>query len=563
MPRIRAIIFDLDDTLYDCTGLLIDAARRRAADAMVEAGLPCSREEAYALQKELSDRFGPNYHVFDDIAKRYGMGRDLVDAALRAYNSDEVGDIKPFPDVGPTLERLRQASYLLFLVTTGVYARQERKVETLGIRRYFTDVVINDLERGLLLEDCFRGLLSRYHLRPGETAVVGDRAREELAAALRLGMTAVQMCHGRFRDERVIDGGAEPHYRIRHIFQLPTILELANRNKTPENLRILAIGGGTGLPIVLEGSKAYSRQLTAVVTVTDSGRSSGVLREELGMLPPGDTRNCLVALSETEGEQKDLYDLFCYRFDRGRFEGMSLGNLLMAALTDMTGSFEAAIMKASKILSIRGKVLPSTLTDTHVCARLADGSVVEQELNVRGLNKAPIEELFLKPANPEASPAALEEIDKADIIVIGPGSLFTSVLTNLLVPDIREAIRASNALKVYVCNVMTQPGQTDGYQSHDHVKQVEKYLGKGVLHCVVVNKTIPPRDVLDRYEADGALLVTPTEELYRMGVPVRETDLIEDVGQQRVLWDKKDWLRHHPDKLADAVCRAYAGLPPD
>ncbi len=563
MPRIRAIIFDLDDTLYDCTGMLIGAARRRAAKAMVAGGLPCTVEEAYQLQESLSEKYGPNYHVFDEIAKRHGLGQELVSAAMAAYNSDEVGDIQPFRDAIPTLERLRHAGYRLFLVTTGVYSRQERKIEELGIRRCFTDVNINDIERGMLLEDCYRDLLERHHLRPGEVAVVGDRVREELSTGHRLGMTTVQMCHGRFRDERAVNGGGEPHYRIRHIFQLPTILELANMGKSPSNLRILAIGGGTGLPIVLEGSKTYSRNLTAIVTVTDSGRSSGVLREEFGMLPPGDTRNCLVALSDTEGDQKDLYDLFCYRFDRGRLQGMSLGNLLMAALTEMTGSFEAAIVKASKILSIRGKVLPSTLTDTHVCARLEDGTVVQEELNVRGLNKAPIAELFLNPDNVEASPAAIEEIDKADVIVLGPGSLFTSVLTNLLVPDVRDAIAASSATKVYLCNVMTQPGQTDGFKAEDHVRQVEKYLGPGVLDCVVVNKALPPDEVVKRYEDDGAHLITPTEALHQSGVLVREADLLEDVGNQRVLWDKKDWLRHDPDKLADAICRAYAGLPPD
>lgn len=561
MAKIAAVIFDLDDTLYDCTGLLIDAARRRAALAMVDAGLPCTAEEAYNVQVEIAGKHDPNYLVFDDIAKRYGSGRDLVAAAMSAYNSDEVGDIKPFSDVVPTLDRMRTAGYRLILVTTGVYARQERKIEKLGIGRCFNDVIINDIERGMLTEDCFREVMRKYHLHPSEVAVVGDRVQAELMIGEHLGMTTVQMCHGRFRDERPSNGTGKPHYRIRHIFQLPTILQLANMGKSPDNFRILAIGGGTGLPIVLQGVKTYSRNLTAVVTVTDSGRSSGILREELGMLPPGDTRNCLVALSETEGEQQDLYDLFCYRFDRGRFEGMSLGNLLMAALADMTGSFEAAIVKASKILSIRGKVLPSTLTDTHVCARLSDGTVVEEELNVRGLNKAPIEELFLKHDNPEPSPAAIEEIAKADLIVMGPGSLYTSIVTNLVVPDIRDAIRSSKATKVYVCNIMTQPGQTDGFSAADHVRAVEKHLGEGVLDSVIVNKTLPPEDMMRRYEEDHAALATVDDELFRLGPLVRETDLVEDIESDRVLWDKKDWLRHDHDKLGDAVCRAYAGLP--
>ena len=563
MPKITAIIFDLDDTLYDCTGLLLEAARRRAAEAMVAAGLPCTPEEAYRLQVELNEKHGPNYLVFNEIARRYNAGQELLNAAMRAYNSDEVHDIHPFSDVAPTLDRLRTAGYRLFLVTTGVYARQEKKVEKLGIRQCFNEVVINDMEKGMLMEECYRQLIERYHLRPSEVAVVGDRVQQELRIGEEMGMTTVQMCHGRFRDERPSNGTGTPHYRIKHIFQLPTILELANMGKSPQNLRILAIGGGTGLPIVLQGTKTYSRNLTAVVTVTDSGRSSGVLRSEFGMLPPGDTRNCLVALSDTEGDQRDLYDLFCYRFDRGRLDGMSLGNLLMAALTDMTGSFEAAIIKASKILSIRGKVLPSTLTDTHVCARLEDGTMVEEELNVRGLNKASIAELFLKHDNPEPSPAAIEEIQRADLIVIGPGSLFTSVISNLLVPDIREAIRSSRAVKVYVCNIMTQPGQTDGFTAADHVRAVQKYLGEGVLDCVIVNRTRPHEDTMQRYAEDRATLAVAGEELERLGPQVRQADLVEDMESERVLWDKQDWLRHDPDKLGDAVCRVYAGLPPD
>ena len=210
MPKIKAIIFDLDDTLYDCTGMLLDGARRRAADAMVEAGLPGSAREAYQMQVDLAEQRGPNYLVFDEIARRHGLDRGFVAAALRAYNSEEVGDIELFGDVGPTLERLRLAGYRLFLVTTGLYARQEHKVEALGLRRYFTDVIINDLERGTPLEDCYRDLLTRYHLRPTEVAVVGDRVLEELDLGHRLGMTTVQMCHGRFRDERMVDGGVHP-----------------------------------------------------------------------------------------------------------------------------------------------------------------------------------------------------------------------------------------------------------------------------------------------------------------------------------------------------------------
>ena len=208
---------------------------------------------------------------------------------------------------------------------------------------------------GLPLEDCMRDLIERRTINFREAVMVGDRVREELGIAKSLGMTTIQMLHGRFKNEPAVNDCDKPDYKIKRIFQITTILQLQHMGKTPDRLKILAIGGGTGLPIMLEGSKTYSKNLTAVVTVTDSGRSSGVLREEFGILPPGDARNCLVALSETEEEERELYQLFQYRFNRGSLEGMSLGNLLMTALADITGSFEQAIKKASKILHIQGR----------------------------------------------------------------------------------------------------------------------------------------------------------------------------------------------------------------
>ena len=193
-----------------------------------------------------------------------------------------------------------------------------------------------------------RDLIGRHTINFGEAVMVGDRVREELRIAKSLGMATIQMLHGRFKNEPAVNGCDKPDYKIKRIFQITTILQLQNMGKTPDRLNVLAIGGGTGLPIMLEGSKTYSKHLTAVVTVTDSGRSSGVLREEFGILPPGDARNCLVALSETEEEERELYQLFQYRFNRGSLEGMSLGNLLMAALTDITGSFEQAIKRPAR-----------------------------------------------------------------------------------------------------------------------------------------------------------------------------------------------------------------------
>jgi uncharacterized cofD-like protein len=559
--EIKAVIFDLDDTLFDCTGLLVEAARRRAARAMVEEGLPLGEAEAYELQKIIAERLGPSSLVFDEIARTYKMGPKLVKAALRAYNSSDVSDIKPFPDVVPTLRQLKLEKYKLFLVTTGVHTRQEKKIELLGIAPFFEQILINDQEVGLHLEDCYRGLLRKYGLVAAEVVVVGDRVDAELRVAKNMGMFTIQMLHGRYKSELPFQESERPDYKIQKIYHLSTILELINKGKFPDRLKVVAVGGGTGLPMVLQGLKTYSKNLTALVTVTDSGRSSGRLREEYGVLPPGDARNCLVALSETEEQQEDLYTLFQYRFDRGSLKGMNLGNLLMTALTDMTGSFELAIKKASKILAISGKVLPSTLEDTHICAELVDGTLLEGEFNVRQPGKSPIKRVVLKSNNVEPLPEAIEEVSNADIIVLGPGSLYTSVIPNILVKGLREAIKNSHATKIYVCNIVTQPGQTDGYTTSDHIKALIAHLGEGVLDYVLVNNYMPKKEVLEKYAREGAKMVSPDLETHNLFVKIVEADLVEDLEKTRVLWEKQDLLRHDPDKLANAICRVYARLP--
>lgn len=555
---MKAIIFDLDDTLYDCTGSLLEASRKRAARAMVNAGLPCTEEEAYLLQKKLSEMHGPYCPVFNEISNKFNMGHELVRSALKAYNSNEVTDIQLFPDVVPTLKKLAQEKYKLFLLTTGIYERQYKKIELLNLKPYFDEIIINDQEVGLLMEDSFEAIVRKYSLSPQNVVVVGDRVRGELRIAKSKGMVTVQMLHGRFKDETAYDSSNKPDYKIKRFFQLPTLLKLKDTGKTHDNLKILAIGGGTGLPIALEGLKTYSENLTAIVTVTDSGRSSGVIREQYGILPPGDVRNCLVALSETEEQEKDLYQLFQYRFNKGSLNGMSLGNLLMAALTDITGSFDQAIKKASKILAIKGRVLPSTLTSTHICAELKDGSVVEEEFNVRAPRKAAIERVFLKSNDVECPPDAISEIEKADIIVIGPGSLYTSVISNLLVGGIKDALQRTKAVKIYLCNIVTQPGQTDNYTASDHIKAIIKYLGEGILDYVLVNNNFPREEIIEKYRKEDADIVALDEDLEKSNVAIEVTDLIENIEQKRVLWEKQDLIRHDPEKLADSICRVYA-----
>lgn len=552
MNRIRAFIFDLDDTLYDCTGLLTEAARRRAARAMVECGLPVTPDEAYRLQLEMAEKYGPEAHVFEAIAELYNLDPEPFSrAALRAYNSDEVGTIRLFPDVEHTLRELRLRGYKLFLITAGVYARQERKIQLLGLNDLFDEIVINDSELGVAPEEVFLELLHRHNLRPQQVISVGDRIRSELKISKSLGMVTAQMLHGRFQHLAPYDAMERPDYRIRRIAELLHLIHFVDRRQRGSEFRVVAIGGGTGLPIVLQGMKDLTSHLTAIVTVTDSGRSSGQIRSQLGVLPPGDIRNCLVALAESE---KLLHELFQYRYENGSLKGMSFGNLFIATLAKVTGSFEQAVREASRILAIRGRVLPSTLEDTHICARLADGSVVEQEVNVRGLNKPPIEEVFLRPREVPAYPEAIEEIRRADLIAIGPGSLYTSVISNLLVGGVAEAIRANReAIKVYVCNIVTQAGQTDGYKASDHVRAIIRYLGEGVLNYAIINNTVPPESVLERYRKESAELVTADPGLEPLGVKVIQEDLVEDITHMRILWEKQDLLRHDPVKLAEIL----------
>ncbi len=559
---IKAVVFDLDDSLYDCTGTLIEASRRRAARVLAEAGLPMGEEEALRLQRDLAEEHGPHFLVFDEIARQYGLDNDAIDAAYRAYQSDEVGEISLFPDVLPTLEFLRSQGVLCLLLSSGLHRRQSTKIEKLGLCDAFDEVMINDADRGVLLSECLRYLLEKHRLRGGEVLLVGDRPSEEIRAGNDLGALTAQMMHGRFSSFEPRDERERPDYRISGVFQVPTLLRLANINKPPQSLRIVAMGGGTGLPIVLEGCKTYCGNLTAIVTVTDSGRSSGRLRDELGILAPGDARNCLIALSEPGQKERLLNQLFQYRFRRGSFEGMSLGNLAIAAMTDLEGSFERGIRVLSDLLSIRGKVLPPTLTNCHVCAELADGSTREGEVSVRGLDKPPIRRVYLKPEDPPAYEEAVRDILNADLVVIGPGSLYTSVLVNVVVPGIREALTQTDALKVYVGNVVTQPGQTDGFRASDHLRAVVQHLGEGVLDYALFNTRRPAEDLLERYRAEGADFVDIDDGLARLGVQTAGADMVEDLDGTRVLWEKQDLLRHHPDKLADAVCRVFAGLSP-
>lgn len=303
--------------------------------------------------------------------------------------------------------------------------------------------------------------------------------------------------------------------------------------------KIVVVGGGTGLSVLLRGLKEYTSNLTAIVTVADDGGSSGRLRGEMGILPPGDIRNCLVALADKEPLMEELLQ---YRFKNGDLAGHSMGNLLLAALTEVSGSFDQAVRSLSKVLAIRGQVLPATLADVTLCAELADGTVVQGESNIsRGSGQ--INKVFLMPSRCHPLPEALAAIKEADAIVLGPGSLYTSIIPNLLVKGIPEALARSEAIKIFVCNVMTQPGETGGYTASAHLKSIISHAGKCIDYAVLNNGQIPFR-LRSRYRLEGAEPVAADiAEVEKLGVRPVEADLVHQT----------EVVRHHPDKLAQAI----------
>ena len=307
--------------------------------------------------------------------------------------------------------------------------------------------------------------------------------------------------------------------------------------------KIVLIGGGTGMPSLLRGLKKHECELTAVVNVTDSGRSSGKIREEMGILPPGDIRNCIAALSESESVVREVFQ---YRFENGD----SLGNLMIAALSDIFGSFESAIEEVGKILNIKGRVLPVTLKNVHLCAELQDGEIRVKEHNVRGIGKAKINKVYLD-KKAYANPAVLEAIKGADLIVLGPGSLYTSIISNLLVDGVADAIVKSKAKKVYVCNIMTQAGQTDDFTSSTHVSELVTYLGADCLDYVLVNSNNFSDVLLENYRKESASPVV--DGLNRQGL-IRG-DFVEMGSQNQVFWHKQNLLWHDSKKIAEVIVK--------
>lgn len=313
--------------------------------------------------------------------------------------------------------------------------------------------------------------------------------------------------------------------------------------------KIVVIGGGTGLSTLLRGLKSYSANITAIVTVADDGGSSGRLRREIGVLPPGDIRNCLAALAD---EEKLLTELFQYRFRAGDgLTGHSFGNLFLTALSDITGDLERAIAASSKVLAIRGQVLPATLSDVSLWAELADGRRIEGESKITEAGGS-IVEIGCIPENPPGLPAAIKAIKEADYIIMGPGSLYTSVIPNLLVTDIAEAIAASTVPRIYICNIMTQPGETQGYSVADHIKAIDHACGKPLFNAVLVHKTCPTARALIRYAQQNSYPVfIDREAVSELGRRIVSANVMHE--------DETGCVRHDSERLARELLRWYSG----
>lgn len=329
------------------------------------------------------------------------------------------------------------------------------------------------------------------------------------------------------------------------------------------SFRIVALGGGTGLSTLLRGLKEQVvrrpdelataqrpiSDLAAIVTVTDDGGSSGRLRRENRILPPGDIRNCMVALSKDEAL---MGRLFQFRFHAGRgLAGHNFGNLFLAALTHVTGDFIEAIRVTSKVLAIRGRIFPSTLSNVHLVATLENGRIVHGETRISA-SRDPIRQLRLSPRRVRPLPAAVEAIKEADLILLGPGSLYTSILPNLLIPEIARAIAGSKAPRVYIANLMTQPGETTGYGLADHVRAIQRHVPRPVIDFVIANRQAVSPDLARRYRAEGAVPVAvDLSALQELGCRVILDDLLEEDGV----------LRHDSRRLSRLLLEEFLRPP--
>lgn len=322
--------------------------------------------------------------------------------------------------------------------------------------------------------------------------------------------------------------------------------------------KIVVIGGGTGSFTVLSGLKHYATHITALVNMADDGGSTGQLRDELGALPPGDVRQCLVALSNTP----EVRDLFNYRFEEGSLKGHAFGNLFLTALEKMTGSFASAVETASHVLNIAGRVEPITFSQIRLCAKDEAGTVTEGEFAIVEAKFEGKPQLWLEP-KAMIQPEAITAIMEADLVVIAPGNLYSSLAPTLLVEGVPEALRETKAKKVYISNLVTKPGQTDGYTVDEFASEIERFAGKGTLDYVLYNTAMPSKDLLDKYASDGEYAVqydtgTFKTKTYRAkGADLLATQVWTGAQSSDPISHVRSYIRHDPDKVARQLMKIY------
>ncbi len=309
--------------------------------------------------------------------------------------------------------------------------------------------------------------------------------------------------------------------------------------------KIVAIGGGTGLSVLLRGLKQYTSNITAIVTVSDDGGGSGLLRKDMGILPPGDIRNCIVALANTEPVMEQLMQ---YRFREGALKGQSFGNLFIAAMNDICGSFDTAVEEVGSVLAVTGKVLPVTLDNSVLYAELEDGTLIRGESQIPIKQRASakrIRRVFLEPCNCKPLPLALKEIQDADAVIIGPGSLYTSIMPNMLVENIIKEINGSEALKIYISNIMTQQGETIGYSLSEHIKVINDHGDKLLIDYAIANTGKIPKAFLEKYKTeDASPVLIDYDAISDMGIKVIGGDFVNI---------ESEYLRHNYNKLAERI----------
>ena len=543
--RIKVIIFDLDNTLHDAE-FLTNRVVKKTVEIMIAKGMKCNLEEGIGKFNQLLEK-EPNNDKIRKLAAFFDSeDEEIVDAGWDCYQNPEFNELLIYSDTKEVLGKLK-GNYKLILVSQGSKDSQNKRIDALGIRDYFDEIYLS--ERGKK-QEIFNQILDNLRLDANQILVVGDRIDGELKIANELGMQTCRITKGKYKILEPRFKNEEPDFTINTLRGLYGVLNLKN-----DKLKVVLIGGGTGTSSILEGIKKYTDNITVVVNVTDSGRSSGLIRKDFNMLAPGDARNCLIALSNSE---QLLCDLFQYRFKNAGLEGHSFGNLFIAALADLTGSFENAIEEVSKILKLKGRVFPSTFDNINICAELEDGTLLKEENviidrdNDEVYNRSPIKKVFHNPIA-KANEKALKAIEEADLIVLSPGSLYTSIISNLLVEGIPESIARSNGKKVYVCNIMSQVSQTYGYKASDHVNKIKEYL-KCDLDFVILNNKSPNDSLIESYKLENAHLIeNDIDKIENSGISVIAEDLLDDVKEKRILWEKKNLLRHDPDKISEVL----------